>query len=43
MRRTRASLKDASINQYDGRLVEENKDWLTKELAVQASDLHSRF
>lgn len=42
-RRTRASIRNEQLNEYDGRLVEDNKAWITKELTVQVRDLNSRF
>lgn len=41
--RTRASIKNAQLNEYDGNKVEATKDWISKELTIQVKDLHSRF
>jgi hypothetical protein len=34
VKRTRASIKNEQLNEYDGRLVEDNKEWLSKELTI---------
>jgi hypothetical protein len=41
--RTRSSLIDERINEYDGRRVQANKVWLCSELQVESNDLKSRF
>jgi len=43
IKRTHASLVNEQINEYDGKQVEENKEWISKELILQVRDLHSRF
>jgi hypothetical protein len=34
VKRTRASIRNEQLNEYDGRLVEDNKEWLSKELTI---------
>lgn len=41
--RTRSSLVDERINEYDGRKVQANKVWLCAELQIESNDLKSRF
>ena len=43
LKRTRASIKNEQLNEYDGKLVEDNKEWLSKELTIYVRDLNSRF
>jgi hypothetical protein len=41
--RTKSSLVDERINEYDGRRVQANKVWLCAELQIESNDLKSRF
>jgi hypothetical protein len=41
--RTKSSLVDERINEYDGRRVQANKVWLCSELKIESNDLKSRF
>jgi len=41
--RTRASVLDEKINDYDGRRVAANKVWITNELQMENNDLKMRF
>jgi len=41
--RTRASVNDEKINDYNGRLVAANKVWITNELQMETNDLKMRF
>ena len=41
--RTRSSIVDERINEYDGRRVAANKAWLINELQLESNDLKSRF
>jgi hypothetical protein len=41
--RTRASVLDEKINDYDGRRVAANKVWITNELQMETNDLKMRF
>ena len=43
VQRTRTSVKNECLNEYDGNKVAANKEWLTKELSIQVNDLNSRF
>ena len=41
--RTKSSLVDERINEYDGRRVQANKVWLCAELQIESNDLKNRF
>jgi len=41
--RTQNSVKDIRINDYDGRLVSQNKEWMRTELIKQASQLSKNY
>jgi hypothetical protein len=34
LKRTRLSVRNAQLNEYDGGKVEETKDWISKELTI---------
>lgn len=38
--RTRSSVKDPMINDYDGHKVEENAAWIKKEISYESKDLN---
>jgi hypothetical protein len=41
--RTQASVNDEKINDYDGRKVAANKQWMANELQMEGNDLKLRF
>ena len=43
LKRTRLSIKNAQLNEYDGNKVDDTKDWFSKELTIQVKDLRTRF
>ena len=43
VKRTEASIRNRSLNEYDGKKVADTREWMSKELTLKNTELHTRF